>query len=551
MIKSPIRLIKLRDLSFIIFLGIFTILSCKKNEYIGKDPYANAKEPLAIKLNTSEASPAAGAPGTVVTLTGEGFAKYKDSGMVAKFNEVEGQIVEAGDNVLKVKVPEQASSGLITITIKDQVFPGPDFVVNGPIYIDSLFPSLPGAASGSINCIQFVPGGKYIIGGSFTDYGNSGLQYGSKGLARMNADGSIDRTFLIGQGVTGSVSSIIVQPDGKYIIGGGIANYNDRFKTKITPVGNIITGYISNITRLNADGSLDSITVITKAGNKDTLPALNAYFDGAISKILQTPDSGKMIVIGSYRFFMTKDFTAATLDGRTDSLIIDSIRMEGITQLNEDGTLDSSFNYNHEKHASYSGTNGPIYDAFVQDDGKIIIAGNFTKYHDKPANRIARLNRDGSLDNTFDVGTGPDDRVYSVALLPTGKYLISGQFIHVNGKESRKVAVLDENGSLENSFSVGVGVGAGPDGIAYNAAILKDGKILVSGSFDFFSGIKRNGTVVLNMDGSVDKHYNSLGAMSGRPTQALNVPNENATLLVGNFTKYDLKPVNRIVLLKY
>lgn len=227
--------------------------------------------------------------------------------------------------------------------------------------------------------------------------------------------------------------------------------------------------------------------------------------------------------------------------------------MEGIVRLNEDGTFDSAFNYNSLTHSSYSGTNGPVYDAVMQNDGKVIIAGNFTKYHDQTANRVARLNTDGSLDPSFGTGAGPDDRVFSVSALNDGKYLIAGQFNNVDGKASRKVAVLNADGSLDKSFSTGKGPNAGPDGIVSAAARLKNGKLFVTGSFGYYSGIKRDGTVILNADGSISEEYNNLGAMKqgGGVNQILNVPNANATILVGRFTDYDLQPVNRIVLLKY
>lgn len=527
---------------FLMLLCCGLIFSCKKEDYVGKDPYAGAMAPLKIKLNTTVASPTNGNLGTIVTLTGKGFDMYSDSGMVVKFNDVAGEITEAKDTILKVKVPSLASSGLITLTVLGQVFPGPYFQVIGPISIDPRFRSIPGA-DGPINCIQFVPGGKYLIGGSFNDYDNSGIATRYHGIARINGDGSIDHSFGIGTGIQGTVNTVAVQADGKYIIAGNFTNFNDRFKA----------GAVSNIIRLNTDGSADSIIVDIQTGNKDTVPALNAYFDGNITRVLQTPDSGKLVVIGSFLSYMSKDFTIASADGLRDSVKVDSIRMEGIVRLNEDGSFDSTFNYNSSTHSSYAGTNGPVYDAIMQNDGKVIIAGNFTKFHDQTANRVARLNTDGSLDPSFGTGAGPDDRVFSIAALQNGKFLIAGQFNNVDGKASRKLAVLNADGSLDNSFSTGTGRSAGPDGIVSNAAQLKNGKLLVTGSFGYFSGIKRDGTVILNADGSISDEYNNLGAMKqgGTVNQILNVPNENATILVGRFTNYDLQPVNRIVLLKY
>lgn len=525
-----------------LFVSIMVLtFSCKKNEYVGKDPYAGAKEPLQVKINTTLSRPSWGEPGSAVSITGKGFSNYLDSGMVVKFNGVAAEIEKASDSVLTVNVPEMASSGLITVTIAHQVFPGPYFQVIGPIAVDTLFHAVPGA-KGTINCIEFIPGGKYLIGGSFTDYDNSGFKDGLHGLARVNQDGTVDRGFKIGKGVGGTVNSVAVQASGKYVIGGSFNNYDDRFGG----------GKISNLMRLNADGSVDSLIVMKETGEEETVSAFNAYFDGTVSKILQTPDEGKLIVLGGFNFFMKKDFTMSTLDGMRDSVIIDSIQMQGMAGLNEDGSFDTTFNYDPGTHRSYIGPNGEINDALMQSDGKIIIVGSFTKYRDKQAMRIARLNQDGSLDNTFNAGAGPDDRVYTVALMPGGKYVIGGQFNNVDGKENRKIAVLNADGSLDNGFNVGQGPNAGPDGIVLKVGVLKNNKIFASGFFDYFSGIKRDRTVILDADGSVSNKFNNLGAMVGfGVNDMVNVPNANASILVGAFSKYDLHTVSNILLLKY
>lgn len=529
----------MKDLSILFCITVLaTVCACKKDKYVGKDPYEGAKPPLEIELSSTTPLQGTVKAGAIVTLTGKGFMKYKDSGMVVKFNDIEGLITGVTDNGIQVKVPELASSGLVSLTIKRQIFAGPQVRISGPIYIDSLFHSVPGANNG-ITCIEYIPGNKYMIGGNFTDYDNSGLKDGVKGLARINPDGSLDQSFVVGKGVAGTVTSLIVQSNGKYVVGGSFGNYNERFKP----------GYISNIVRLNTNGSIDSTIITTQTGKKDTVPALNAYFDGPVTKVLQTADSGKIVVIGYFRHFLRKDFTISTADHLRDSVKIDSIRMEGIVRLHEDGSFDSSFNYNPVTRGSFSGANGFIMNAIMQDDGKLMIVGDFTKYHDKPANRIARLDQRGQLDNSFSADI--DNTVYTVAAMPGNKYLVAGLFLKVNGGTARKVAVLNSTGAIDKSFSVGDGPLDGANGIISTAARLKNGKIFLAGGFDLFSGMKRSGTVILDEDGKVSQQFNNLGPISGGISQLLNMPNTNATLVVGYFNKYDLQSFNRIALLRY
>ncbi|WP_395074692.1 delta-60 repeat domain-containing protein [Flavobacterium sp.] len=63
--------------------------------------------------------------------------------------------------------------------------------------------------------------GKIIIGGLFTAYNLTEKGY----IARLNTDGTLDTTFALGSGfsnglTTTSLKAIVIQPDGKIIVGG-------------------------------------------------------------------------------------------------------------------------------------------------------------------------------------------------------------------------------------------------------------------------------------------------------------------------------------------
>ena len=97
------------------------------------------------------------------------------------------------------------------------------------------------------------------------------------------------------------------------------------------------------------------------------------------------------------------------------------------------GTLDLTFN------PSDSGYQNGIIGSSVakvalQSDGKIIIAGLFTSFKDVARNHIARLNPDGSLDLTFNPGTGNTLGIEQLALQPDGKIIIGGSFTTI-GKD--------------------------------------------------------------------------------------------------------------------
>ena len=84
----------------------------------------------------------------------------------------------------------------------------------------------------------------------------------------------------------------------------------------------------------------------------------------------------------------------------------------GITRLNADGSLDIAGFLNN---GLYSGANGAVQAVVCQTDGRVVIGGSFNTADGITRNNIARLMTDGSLDTSFNPGTGADGPVYAIA----------------------------------------------------------------------------------------------------------------------------------------
>src|SRR5690606_1606001 len=120
-------------------------------------------------------------------------------------------------------------------------------------------------------------------------------------------------------------------------------------------------------------------------------------------------------------------------------------------------------------------------------------------------NYIARLNDDGSLDNTFDPGTGANNGVNTTSIQNDGKVIIGGGFFSYNGMLRKGIARLNTNGSLDTSFNQGTGTNGW--GVS-TTSVQSDGKIIIGGDFTTYSGKARNRVARLNMDGSLDTSFN-------------------------------------------
>ncbi len=112
-------------------------------------------------------------------------------------------------------------------------------------------------------------------------------------------------------------------------------------------------------------------------------------------------------------------------------------------RVNSDGSTDNSF--------------GPAFSQLVQtialqSDGKILIGGYFTSYDGLPINRVARLNSDGTIDSTFNAGSGANDFVYDIAFQADGKILLGGAFTFFNNQPRAGSVRLNATAAPRKTF---------------------------------------------------------------------------------------------------
>lgn len=112
-----------------------------------------------------------------------------------------------------------------------------------------------------------------------------------------------------------------------------------------------------------------------------------------------------------------------------------------------------------------SGFDNSVFSVARQADGKIIAVGAFTHYKGVSANRIVRLNTDGSIDTSFAYGSGFSNVVYSVAIDTDpavaggyGVFVAGGYLATYNGSNvNNYVTLLDSSGALDTTFKANLG----------------------------------------------------------------------------------------------
>ena len=138
---------------------------------------------------------------------------------------------------------------------------------------------------------------------------------------------------------------------------------------------------------------------------------------------------------------------------------------------------------------------GTVRALAVQSDNSVIVGGDFTSFNSGPYYHLVRLNSAGVVDATFNVGTGSNavNSVNAIVVQPDGRILVGGSFTNVTVSNVtynlNYLARLNANGSVDTSFNLG----AGGNNSVLALAVDSQERIVVGGEFTRFSGVTRSG----------------------------------------------------------
>ena len=114
------------------------------------------------------------------------------------------------------------------------------------------------------------------------------------------------------------------------------------------------------------------------------------------------------------------------------------------------GTLDSTF----VTTITQAFSTASIRAMSAMRDGRIFISGEFTSVNGIPRKRIARLFPDGTLDSSFNPGSGPTAVVTALAAQDDGSVYIAGPSMYAfDGTNVPGIARLKPDGSLDLTFA--------------------------------------------------------------------------------------------------
>ena len=335
--------------------------------------------------------------------------------------------------------------------------------------------------------VAFQSDGKIVVGGNtrtnlISDYNFM--------IVRLHSTGAYDYSFSDGVRITDittnspdGLEALLIQGDGRIVAGGRTGNSNTDFVVVRYTIYGAIDGTFGGY-------GVPAGRTITPIGPGEDL----------LTSLAIRPD-GKLLAAGSATF--------AT-----------GVSNYAVARYNLNGTLDTSFDKDGILMDYKPSNLTDYYGSAVQPDGKIITVG-VSRTGTNSDFAIARYNVNGTLDNTFSndgmtiIDFGGADVAASVVVQPNGKIVVAGTG-SAGGAADYAVARLNSDGSLDNSFGGTGKVLTDFSGFADNAntvVLQQDGKIVVSGHSIFGNGPGKIGFAIAryNIDGSLDNTFSGDG----------------------------------------
>ncbi len=389
--------------------------------------------------------------------------------------------------------------------------------------LDLTFNAGTGGNGGTFGNLALQSNGTMFTTGNFLKFNN----FNTARLAKLNSNGSVDTAFSVVMADHGTVISMFVQTDNRTLIGGSFVGVNGDFRGGLARLNANGTTDTSFITGLDPESSVQAIAVqsdgyiliggfnlgelgnstvfrLRPRGSLDT--TFTASCNGIINDIAIQSD-GKILIVGQ-------------------GFIINGVTMNGIARLNDNGTTDTNFNIG----TGFSGGSGP-QSIIVQPNGQILVGGSFTDYNGTTGvNRIARLNSNGSLDTAFTTNTGTGFNfggVLALALQTDGKIVAGGLLVNFNGVSSNGIVRLHANGTRDASFNVGTGF----NNVVNDLKLQPTGQILVGGAFGSYNGMARNQMARLDANGTLDPSFNA-NLLVNNPVNAIGLQ-RNGKIIIG------------------
>ncbi len=411
---------------------------------------------------------------------------------------------------------------------------------------------VPGASATFNNAVYSLsaqPDGRLVAAGAFTAVSGQPRS----GVARLRPDTTLDTGLDPGTGANGPVLSAAVQADGRIVLGGAFTVFRGTDRVRLvrleglsgsvggeiefaTPAFSVSEGQPSvtiEVRRTGTTAQAVSVEYVTQNGT-----ATGGDYIGQSDVLTFAPGE----TLKSFSIPIRSDSTVEddetvnlVLMNPTGGAVLGDLAAAVLTIVNDDGATTAG----SVDPGLANGVGGSVHSLALQPDGRIVVAGEFSELQDGVRTRIARLNRDGSLDGTFLPSAWVNSTVFDTAVQGDGRIVIAGQFTEVNGIARRYLARFRSNGSLDPIFDPGTG----PNSSVYTVLVLPGGDLLIGGAFTQIGPDPQPYLARIYPDGTRNPEF--ILAVNGAVRDLVPTP-DGRVIAVGDFTQVGGRALNRV-----
>ncbi len=190
------------------------------------------------------------------------------------------------------------------------------------------------------------------------------------------------------------------------------------------------------------------------------------------------------------------------------------------------GSLDASFDPG-------SGVEGAVYALMVTGDDTLFVGGDFTTLNGQNRPYLGKLNSRGQLDIAFNPSFSSDSTIYTI-VQDQSTLLVGGRFTEVMGQPYRHLVRMTLTGALDSSLDVNI---FEPEGYVRNLLLHEDRRIILTGDFKTVVGGGHD-IVRLLPSGNVDIQADMIPGFYQGDTPDNGIPSKTHALASGDFNVY-------------
>lgn len=315
-----------------------------------------------------------------------------------------------------------------------------------------------------------------------------------------------------------SIGDTVFDSDNNIYVGGQFGGYDGIVRDTLVKINedgspnslfnsgrSIVNGGVVNVNKMHLlqDGRLASVGTNWGTGGVSFLDSINGTLSpnqlsltpgGSISSSFIDEPTNSMWVLDSWG----TSYQGQNINGKIWKI--------DLTTFTINSTFDSSTGFKSAVGKVTVSTTEGVNDGIVLQDGNLLCVGTFMEYKGVPTSRIVKINSTtAALDTSFVYGSGFNSTTSKAVQLNNGTIVIVGAFTSYNGTSRSRIIGLNPDGSINSSFNVGSGFNSTVSSIVYDSI---NDKLFCVGLFTSYQGVSANRVIKLNSDGSRDTSFN-------------------------------------------